>query len=110
MYNLPQEIEVWYIIPAIRRELAKNMIEKHGLTQKEAAEKLGLTEAAVSRYVSGKRAYLEMPNGEIKNEIIKSVDKLVNGGKTTVVIETCRICDILKSAGVIDNFHKFCNK
>jgi predicted transcriptional regulator len=86
------------------------MIEKHGLTQKKAAEKLGLTEAAVSRYISGKRGYLEMPNGEIRKEIIKSVDKLMNGENTTVVIETCRICDILKSAGVIDNINNFCSK
>jgi len=106
----PCEIIVWHVLPAIRRELAKNMIEKHGLTQKEAAEKLGLTEAAVSRYKSGKRGYLEMPNGEIRKEIIKSVDKLINGGNTTVVIETCRICDILKSAGVIDKINTFCDK
>jgi predicted transcriptional regulator len=106
----PCEIIVWYILPAIRRELAKIMVERHNLTQKEAAKKLGLTEAAISRYLSGKRAYLNMPNGNIKKEIIKSVDKLVNGGNSTVVMETCRICDILKETGVIDNIDKFCVK
>jgi predicted transcriptional regulator len=109
-YQTPCEIIVWHILPAIRRELTKIMIEKHGLTQKEAAKKMGLTEAAISRYLTGKRAYLKMPNGEVKKEILKSVDRLVNGGDTTVVMETCRICDILKAAGVIENIDKFCVK
>jgi predicted transcriptional regulator len=106
----PCEIIVWHILPAIRRELAKNMIKRHGLSQKEVAKKLGLTEAAISRYLSGKRAYLNMPNGQVKKEIIKSVDNLVSGKNTTVIMETCRICDILKATGVINNIDKFCVK
>lgn len=101
----PCEIIVWHILPAIRRELAKIMIERYGLTQKEAAKKLGLTEAAISRYLSGKRAYLDMPNGEIKNEIIKSVDKLINDGSKSLVFETCRICEILKSVGIVEKIN-----
>jgi predicted transcriptional regulator len=104
--QIPCEIIVWHVLPAIRRELARIMIEKHGLTQKDTAKKLGLTEAAVSRYLSGKRAYLDMPNGKIKKEIVKSVDNLVNGRNTTIVIETCRICDLLKAAGVIEKIIK----
>ena len=87
--QVPCETIVWHILPAIRRELAKIMVEKRGLTQKEAAKRLGLTEAAVSRYFSGKRAYISLPNGEVKKEIIKSVEKLLNGGNTTIVLETC---------------------
>ena len=47
---MPQEIEVWYIIPAVRRELAKSMV-KIGLKQKQIAVTLGITEAAVSQYL-----------------------------------------------------------
>ncbi len=32
MYSLPQEIEVWYIIPAIRKEFARVLVEDHKLT------------------------------------------------------------------------------
>jgi predicted transcriptional regulator len=49
-----QEIETYYLIPAIRREIAKIMIKK-GQTQQEVALKLKLTKSAVSQYVSGKR-------------------------------------------------------
>ena len=46
---MPQEVEVWYVIPSIRRELALAMIEK-GRTQKSIAKMLGVTEPAVTQY------------------------------------------------------------
>tara|TARA_Y100000310_G_scaffold341261_1_gene439863 strand:+ start:1059 stop:1415 length:357 start_codon:yes stop_codon:yes gene_type:complete len=55
MKLMPQEIEVWYIIPSIRRELAKSLKLK-GLSQKEIALTLGITEPAVSQYLHDKRA------------------------------------------------------
>ena len=53
--SMPQEIEVWYLLPALRREIAKNLIDKSGLNQKEAAKILGITESAISQYLSSKR-------------------------------------------------------
>ena len=72
----PQEIEVWYVIPAIRRELCKSLVDE-GLNQKQAAQFLGLTEAAVSHYINSKRAakfeftkdfkkYVEKISGKVK--------------------------------------------
>ena len=51
----PQEIEVWYVIPAIRKELTLDLI-KSGKSQREVASLLGITEAAVSQYIKKKRA------------------------------------------------------
>lgn len=51
----PQELEVFYILPALRRELAK-ALKKLGRSQKAIAGLLGVTEAAVSQYVHQKRA------------------------------------------------------
>lgn len=51
----PCEVALWYVIPAIRKELAKRMVNECRLTQKEAARVLGLTEAAISNYLRGKR-------------------------------------------------------
>ena len=34
-----QEIEVWDVLPAIRRELAKVMVTKHKLSQRETADR-----------------------------------------------------------------------
>ena len=48
MQKLPQEIEVWYLIPAIRAELAKELL-KEGINQTKIASILNITNAAVSQ-------------------------------------------------------------
>ena len=50
----PQELEVYYILPALRRELAKSL-KQAGKNQKQIAELFGISEAAVSQYVHAKR-------------------------------------------------------
>lgn len=75
---MPQEVEVWYLLPALRRELTKIMIEEHGLSQKQVAKYLGVSEPAISQYQKSKRA------GEIKfsksdtEKIKKSARKMIN--------------------------------
>ena len=53
--ELPQEIELWYVIPAIRKQLVIELKRK-GLKQKAIAPILGITEAAISQYNRDKRA------------------------------------------------------
>ena len=73
--HTPQEIDVWYILPAVRREIALALVKK-GLKQREIAKRLGMTEAAVSQYVKNKRAKsIELP-AEIKKDIRKAADNL----------------------------------
>ena len=67
-FIFPQEIEVTYIIPSLRRELAVAMKES-GLTQREKAKKLMVTEQAVSQYFSSKRASTVEFNDKVKQEI-----------------------------------------
>jgi len=92
---------VWNILPVIRREFAKNLIKYHKLTQKKVADMLGLTEAAVSRYVSGKRGNLELSDKKILKEIKISTDRIVKGDDKTIISEICRICNILKSTQLL---------
>ena len=106
--KIPCEIIVWQVLPVIRREFAKNMIKNHKLTQKKTAEKLELTEAAVSRYVSGKRGTSEILDGEILKEITKSVNQIVEGNGTSMIEETCRICSLIKASGKIDGISYAC--
>jgi len=73
--TMPQEVEVRYILPAIRRELARIFIQEHKLAQKEAAKILGLTEAAVSQYQHFKRAKEVVFSEGIVKEIRVSVDR-----------------------------------
>ena len=75
---MPQEIEVWYLIPAIRREIAKIFIEDDKLTQKRTAEILGVSEAAISQYFKSKRAKeIKFSKKELV-EIKKVAEKIVD--------------------------------
>ncbi len=100
---MPQEIEVWYVIPAIRRELARAMVRK-GLTQKKISERLGVTEAAISNYMKSKRASGVEFTDELMTEIACSAESIVSG--SCVVKETQRLCDICKSSMTLCRIHK----
>lgn len=45
-----------YIMPIFRSLVAKELVNTHHLTQVDAAKKLGTTQAAISQYISSKRA------------------------------------------------------
>lgn len=53
--ELPCEYAARVIFPSIRAVMAKILIEEHGLSGYSAAKILGLTPAAVTQYLEGKR-------------------------------------------------------
>jgi len=80
---ISQEIETYYLIPAIRREIVKKMVEK-GLSQREVAEKMKLTKSAVSQYISGKRGKkFSLDDGLVDN----SAERIINGEHYLKVIQ-----------------------
>lgn len=95
MYTLPQEIEVWYIIPAIRREISKCLVQKHKISYEKIGKLLGLTKSAVSQYIKNKRAAKIRLHPKIPKEIIISCGKMVNG-KSNSVEEIMRILKIIQ--------------
>lgn len=103
-YSLPQEIEVWYVIPGIRKELAKEMI-KLGLSQREAAVRLGLRESAVSQYVHSKRGKDINFDKGTKEFIKKSAERIVNN-KSCAVKEIQDICKEVKRNKTLCKIHK----
>ena len=46
-----------YVLPVFRSLVAKELINTHRLTQVEAAQRLGTTQAAISQYINSKRAF-----------------------------------------------------
>ena len=103
-YSLPQEIEVWYIIPALRRELAKAMLSL-GLKQNQIAVKLGLRESAISQYLNSKRGQSIKFNALIQQEISKSAQKIANNS-TCVMKEIQDLCKTIKKSKFLCQVHK----
>ncbi|DAC72969.1 MAG TPA: Fis family transcriptional regulator [Thermoplasmata archaeon] len=95
------EESVWYLLPLIRKEFAKSLIKDHGLTQRKAAEKLGITESAVSQYVSKKRGDFKVTDVAIQREIKESTKRIIKGDIQVMKTETCRICHLLRLHGFV---------
>jgi predicted transcriptional regulator len=91
------EEAVWFTLPIIRKEFAKSLTKDHGLTQRKTAEKLGITESAVSQYLSKKRGDFKIQDATIRREINKSAQRIANGDIKVMNTETCRICRLLRS-------------
>ncbi len=103
--SLPQEIEVWYLIPAIRRTLVDSLINDFHLKQSETAKLLGITEAAVSQYRKSKRAAGIKFNEKTKN-LIKKCAKKLHDKKTCSFREIQRLCMGIKKSGFLCEIHK----
>ena len=96
---MPQEIEVWYVIPAIRRELAKAMAKK-GMKQKDIAKNLSLTEPAVSQYIRAKRAKEVDFDAEYTIIIQNAAERIIkNNGVMVMEIQT--LCDKIRKNGLL---------
>lgn len=97
-YMLPQEVEVWYIIPKLRRELARIFVEKYSLTYDKTGDILGVSKAAISQYFSKKRGdqSLEL-SGKILSEIENSA-KLIFEKKSNGVLEIQKLLNLMKKS------------
>jgi hypothetical protein len=98
---------MWNGLPVIRKEIAESMITNYELTQKDAAQKLGITPAAVCQYLSNKRGKIKILDEEILGEIKISAERIIQNDGNTILTETCRICRLLRSRGVFS--YESCN-
>src|SRR3989338_1949578 len=105
--TMPQEIEVRYILPAIRSEFARILIQEQNLSQKEAANVLGLTEAAISQYIHSKRGSEVVFSANVVNEIRKSADKVLTdkNNKHRLMGELFRIPNLLQERRILSALH-----
>ena len=100
----PQEIEAWYVLPAIRKGLAVAM-KKEGLDQKKIACLLGVTEGAVSQYINHKRG----SDFEIKKELEKEFEysaKVLVNEERLIFAEVQKLLKLFWDNGVVCEIHK----
>jgi hypothetical protein len=102
--KIPCELIVWYVLPSIRRELARELVDKHHLSQAEVARRFGVTDAAISQYMKAKRGTSkEIENSgkyeDFKKEVEAAANRMMAGSE--IVTETCRICEVVKKSGML---------
>jgi predicted transcriptional regulator len=100
MVKTPCEYLIWDLLPIIRKELVCCIVHNFGLSQKEAAEKMGLTPATISHYKCHKRGIPSINEKNILKEIDFSAALIVQKGKTVVGSEICRICRLIQFKGL----------
>jgi len=101
----PCEIGVKTVLPAIRALLARTIVEKHGMKEEKAAEILGWSQSAVSRYVTKARG------NTIAIENVTEVQKLIDQMITFLIHEPnqqmkilqlfCQTCKIIREKGLM---------
>jgi len=99
----PQEIEVFYVLPAIRRELTLAM-KAEGKSQKETARLLGVTEPAVSQYMSAKRAAMLKFNDKIQAAIKDASTRITS--EVSLMREMQRLLILIRQERVVCQVHE----
>ncbi|MBI2146530.1 hypothetical protein HYU22_04275 [Candidatus Woesearchaeota archaeon] len=100
---LPQEIETFYVIPALRKHLALEL-DKNGMKQKDVAAILGINTAAISQYRSAKRGGKIHFNEPIVAEISTSASRI--NDRLSYIRETQRLLRVIRAQGVLCTIHK----
>jgi uncharacterized protein len=97
--QFPCELVVWKILPAIKAQIARNLKEK-GMRQKDIAKALDSTEAAISQYLSGKRA-ADFKISDEMNDMLDVVAGAIAEGKNQKVLKygVCQICKAIRTQG-----------
>ncbi|MGA2121008.1 MAG: helix-turn-helix domain-containing protein [Methanoregula sp.] len=81
------------LLPPMRAEMVVRLVQRQGLSQSDAAKRLGVTRAAVSQYMSRKRGAGEV---EISSELDLMIDRwalAVETGESDI-----NLCDVCQCA------------
>jgi predicted transcriptional regulator len=101
----PCEVVVWYVLPTIRRELAKELVQQYDIKQSKVAKMFGVTDAAISQYLKNKRGGSSIietsEHYDLFEDEIKESAKRLAEGTTDISAEMCRICTSIKAIGLL---------
>jgi len=100
---MPQEIEAYFVLPALRRDLAMSM-KANGLAQKEIARLLGVTEPAVSQYLSAKRAKEVTFSKTVHRKISEAAGKITDAH--SLIEQMQRLLSVVRDDNVVCKIHK----
>lgn len=106
----PCEIVVWYVLPTIRREIAKELVTAYRMKQVDVGQIFGVTDAAISQYLKKKRGgNIWIENSEHYPAFLEEVKvsaKRIHDESSTMSIEMCRICRFIKNVGLLAEVYK----
>jgi len=103
---LPCEVSVKTVLPAVKAIMARSIVEKHGYNEKQAADLLGLSQSAISRYVGRERG-ANLLAIESAQEVLTLIDEMVISlikepqNKSNVLELFCKTCIVVRQKGLL---------
>lgn len=108
--KIPCEIVVWCVLPMIRRELARELVQTHSMSQAAVARKFGITDAAVSQYLKKKRGgCVDIEGHPLYVDFLKEVSvssARIASDESECYDEMCRLCGVVKASGLLAVIYK----
>ncbi len=105
-------VVVQHILPALRLEVTRELVEKHGMKRGDAAAKMGLTPAAVTQYLSrarGGSATTLLEGSDKVMELVGELSRDIAAGESpldVLLLKLCRACAAARSEGLICQLHR----
>ena len=104
--QLPCEVGVKTVIPAIRALLAIKLVEQHGMNEKQTAILLGLSQSAISRYKTKNRGnILKIDEDPEVQTLIDRMLNLIVDGKPQELFKIldvfCETCSVVRKKGTL---------
>lgn len=91
MLILPCEVASKSVVPAVKALIAKDLVENHGLNQDQAAEILGISQSAVSKYTTQVRGCA------VRIDDIDDIESMVKGIVSLLMTRQYQRMDLLRS-------------
>lgn len=106
----PLELGSAYVLPSVMRRLVEVLVEEHNLSRVEVARRLGVSPAAITRYMKGERGAV-LDSREFREGIEESVralaGKIAAGALTGYAVqrEAARIAVQAMARKLVCGFH-----
>jgi len=108
----PCEVVARDILPAFRALVAKELVEKHKLSQVAAASRLGTTQAAISQYIYSKRGERGtrelMAITTVKSAARRTAREIAEGRTSPLEITSgfCLLCKSMREQELVCSLHR----
>ncbi len=98
----PQEIEVYYVLPMLRRQLALAMKEQN-IPQKEIAIRLHIGESTVSQYIKEKRGSQIEVDPKLRLKVQDAAKRIAN--KSDLIREIQILMQFIRHSNLLCQIH-----
>ena len=105
---IPCEMATKAVVPTVRAMVAKELSETYKMKQKDIANLLGLTQSAVSQYLSNIRGRtLDLEGIKEVKDIVQDLASILTKNSTprTICQRYCEACNIIRAKRIMCQLH-----